>query len=487
LLKTISQTEARRLRDFLQEAGYEESGLRKRGFFNELPSSRLRNMPRLLDSTSERNLLNLLLRWFWIGIPYEAALATELVPPWFLTLALSCRLLRQDGDSIVPEVMLFPVEGFLVTADHTTKIDANDPELVLWPNPTTRFLSRFTVRRHSRATLDLGTGNAMQALSAAAHSDTVVATDLNPRAVNFAQFTARLNGKENIEALVGDGFAPVAGRKFDLIVSNPPFFISPSGRYMFCDNPMDLDGLCRQFVKNAPNYLEEGGYFQLLCEWAGVRGQPWRERIGEWLEGSGCDAWVIMGHTQDPAEYAQHRIAETASAGSRDDAELYSTHMAYYRERNVEAIHDGIIALRRRSGNNWTHIEEISELPNDPFGEYVQQAFSIRDFLQSHDTVEQLSGVKPRLAPYCRLEQFFQPGDGQWQPTSLNLRLLKGLPFFLGLQAPVAGFLLGCNGSKTVAELIHDFARQVDAPFEQVQKECLAIVHKLIERGFLLC
>ena len=443
-------------------------------------------MPRLLDSTSEPSPLNTLLRWFWLGVPQNASRASEFIPPWFTTLALSCGLMSKRGDNLVPEVMLFPVEGFLAVSDHTTKIDANDPELVLWPNPTSRFLSRFTIRRPSRATLDLGTGNAIQALSCAAHSQHVVATDLNPRAVNFAEFTARLNGIENIESLLGDGFAPVAGRKFDLIVSNPPFFISPSGRYLFCDNPMDLDQLCRQFVKDAPNYLEEGGYFQLLCEWAEVTGQPWQERIGEWLENNGCDAWVIKGHTQTPSEYAQHRIAETTPRSDNDD-DLYASYMAYYRERKVVALHDGIIALRRRSGHNWIQIEEMSELPNDPFGEYVLQSFATRDFLQAHSADDQLIAVKPRLAPYCRLEQFFQPGQGQWVPTSLNLRLLKGIPFFIGLQAPVAGFLNGFDGNKTVGEVVQNFARQVDAPFEQVQKECLGIIRKLIERGFLLC
>ncbi len=483
MLEIISHSDAKRFKDFLLESGYVEADLRKRGYFNELPSSRLRNLPRLLDSTSEPSLLNTLLRWFWLGVPQSA----EFAPSWFTDLATSCGLLsRGKGEDLIPEVMLFPVEGFLVVSDHTTKIDASDPELVLWPNPTSRFLSRFTIRRPSRATLDLGTGNAIQALACAAHSQHVVATDLNPRAVNFAEFSARLNGIDNIEPLFGDGFTPVAGRKFDLIVSNPPFFISPSGRYLFCDNPLDLDQLCRRFVKEAPNYLEEGGYFQLLCEWAEVEDQPWQERIGEWLENNGCDAWVIKGHTQTPQEYSQHRIAETAPR-SENDADLYSSYMAYYRERKVVALHDGIIALRRRSGHNWIRIEEMSELPNDPFGEYVHLAFSIRDFLQAHASDDQLLSVKPRLAPYCRLEQFFQPGNGQWQPTSLNLRLLRGIPFFLGLQAPVAGFLNGCDGSRTVGEIVQKFAAQVDAPFEQVQKECLGIIRKLIERGFLLC
>lgn len=484
MLKLISHSDAHRLREFLSQAGYEDANLRKQQFFMELPSSRLRNKARLLDSVREPSLLHTLLRWFWLGAPQEPEAYDGLVPAWFLEFAVSCGLLEKDETRLYSNVMLFPGDGFLTVCDRAARIEELDPEFVLWPNPTSKLLSRFTIRQHSRATLDLGTGNAIQAISATSHSDKVVATDLNKRAVAYAEFSARLNGMENIECLAGDGFAPVAGRKFDLIVSNPPFFISPSDRYLFCDNPMDLDQLCRRFVKEAPAYLNDGGYFQLLCEWALVRGQTWQERIAEWLEGAGCDAWVVMGNAQAPSEYAQHRISEVATAPERD-AELYANYMAYYRERNVEAIHDGIIALRKRSGKNWVLMEEMKEIPNIPFGEAVQAVFEARDFLNAHDADEQLMSVKPRLAPHARLEQFFEPGPGRWQPTTLNLRLTKGFPFFIGLQPEVAGFLSGCNGTKSVGELIGDFAKHVDAPYEKVQTECLSIFRRLLERGFL--
>ena len=485
MLKPISPDEARRLREFLLEAGFEDKNLRKQGYFMELPSSRLRNTPRLLDSLREPTMLHVLLRWFWLGVPQDRAASVTLFPSWFVDLTVSCGLLQTNGNEITSDLMLFPVNNFLAVCDRPVKIEQQDPEFVLWPNPTTRLLSHFTIRGHSGATLDLGTGNAIQALSAAAHSDQVVGTDLNPRAIDYAKFTARLNGIEDIEWLVGDGFTPVAGRKFDLIVSNPPFFISPSDRYMFCDNPEDLDQLCRRFVKEAPAYLEEGGYFQLLCEWAQIKGQTWQERVSEWLEGTGCDAWVVKGNTQGTAEYAQHRISESTPGMDRD-AELFANYMAYYRSRNVEAIHDGIIALRKRSGKNWVQLEEMNEIPNSPFGESILSVFNSRDFLDAHASDEQMLNVKPRLSPNARLEQFFQPGEGRWQPTTLNLRLTKGFPFFIGLQPEVAGFLSACDGSKSIGELVGSFARQVDAPFEKVQSECLNIMRRLLDRGFLL-
>ena len=366
MLTPLTVSDSRRLLSEFENAGYTEGNLRKYLGAPELPSRHLRNEPRLLDRTREPTPLNALLRWFWLGRPPTAESATA-VPQYLLDLLLESGLLEKEANLLIAQAMLLPVDGFLVASDHPGAIERGEAEMVLWPNPTSKFLGRFAVRRHSQATLDLGTGSGILSLIAARHSDAVVATDLNPRAVTFAAFNASLNGVDNIETLQGDKFAPVAGRTFDLILSNPPFFITPKTDYLFCDNSMELDQLCRQLVKEAPSHLKEGGYLQMLCEWAQVSGQPWEERIAEWLEGTGCDAWVMKGLTQDPEEYAQHRIRETTENTGRD-AELYDGYMDYYRQRGVEAIHDGLIVLRRRSGTNWARIEEVPKTPTGDLG-----------------------------------------------------------------------------------------------------------------------
>ena len=486
MLKLLPSDDAKRLCDFFFETGYTEENLRMKLGLKDPASGRLRNLARLQDLTREPNCINTLLRWFWIGSPQDASEAAKYVPVWFIPLARQCGLLRQSGRDLGAEAMLLPAEGFILAADHTSKMDVADPELVLWTNPTSRLLSRFAVRRPSRATLDLGTGNGIQALSAAAHSEKVVATDLSPRAVAFAAFNARLNGIGNVECRAGDGFEPVSGRKFDLIVSNPPYYITPSARYLFCDNPMDLDQLCRRLVREAPSYLNEGGYFQMLCEWAEVEGQPWRERLSEWLDGNGCDAWVIRRYGRDPSEYAEERIRQTTPSAARD-AELYAGYMAYYRERNVKAIHGGVIAMHRRSGHNWILVEEISQTPKGTFGQSVLRAFAAQDFLQSHASDDQLLGVMPKLSADARLEQVSRQAERGWKRESLTLRLTEGFEFFVELQPIVAEFLSGCNGTRTVAELIAEFSSKVNAPIEELQRESLKVVRKLIKRGFLLC
>ena len=73
--------------------------------------------------------------------------------------------------------------------------------------------------------LDMGTGSGVGALFAARMGYRVTAVDVNPEAVRCARANALLNHlEERVEILEGDLFAPVAGRTFDLVLFNPPFF-----------------------------------------------------------------------------------------------------------------------------------------------------------------------------------------------------------------------------------------------------------------------
>ena len=48
----------------------------------------------------------------------------------------------------------------------------------------------------------------------------------------------------------------------------------------------------------------------MMVEWVQVKGQPWRERIGEWFAGLGCDAWVMMNYVRSSLDYALIRAQE---------------------------------------------------------------------------------------------------------------------------------------------------------------------------------
>ena len=72
--------------------------------------------------------------------------------------------------------------------------------------------------------LDMGTGSGVCAIAAARQGARVVAVDISAAAVRCTQINALVNSFEDrIDVLQGDLFAPVQGRRFDLVLFNPPF------------------------------------------------------------------------------------------------------------------------------------------------------------------------------------------------------------------------------------------------------------------------
>jgi hypothetical protein len=437
----------------------------------------------MLEGTQEPSFENLILRWFFLNIPATSETAAALVPPTVLALLLECDMLIRDGGSLSPAVMSTPCEQYLIAAT-AAGLESHSPDLAIWPNPTSRLLHQFTIRRPSRATLDLGAGCGIQAVFAAHHSAQVTATDLNPRAAQFARFNAWLNDTANIECLTGDTFEPVRDRKFDLILANPPFFVTPSAAQIYCENDMELDRYCRRIVREAPAYLNEGGFLQMVCEWVQVRGQSWQDRIKEWLDGTGCDAWIFHTYAREAGAYARERIPQTVPADAGPQALALWTE--YYWQRGVEEIHGGILAMRRRSGRNWVRIEDMPLDPNQPFGEAVSQAFASIDLLESHGSDEELLGAHLKLSPDTQLDQQMRQSAGRWQAVGMSLRFAAGIPASMRLDPPVAEFVARLDGGRTLGELVGDLAQQVRADPEVVRRECLAVVRMLVAGRFVL-
>jgi release factor glutamine methyltransferase len=105
---------------------------------------------------------------------------------------------------------------------------------VLVPRPDTETV--IEVARGTRAdlaapcrVLDLGTGSGVIAISLAKElpGAQVVATEVSAAAAEVARRNAERNGvADRVEIRIGDLFAPVAGERFDLIASNPPYIAS---------------------------------------------------------------------------------------------------------------------------------------------------------------------------------------------------------------------------------------------------------------------
>jgi len=102
----------------------------------------------------------------------------------------------------------------------------------LIPRPETERLVELALERLPEATplrvADLGTGSGAIALALASERPQarVVATDMSPGALAVAAANARRHGLDNVAFRHGSWHAPLAGERFDLIASNPPYIAS---------------------------------------------------------------------------------------------------------------------------------------------------------------------------------------------------------------------------------------------------------------------
>ncbi len=486
MLKTQAADRAVLLKDYLQEVEFTPGGVRSRFQTDLLAGRHQENLSLLLYRTQELNPLNLLVRWFVVGEPVAQKVAGQVIPPDILQLLIDCDLLTSADENLVSPVMFAPFEKYWIATDTYARLSrGGGDDDVLMINSTTLFLLNLAIRTPCRSLLDLGTGCGVVAIVAGGQfAEHVTATDLTGRAGVFARFNTWLNGSTNVEVLTGDLFQPVAGRRFERILTNPPFYITPSSKRVFAENPMELDGFCRNLVKQAPPHLEEGGFLQMLVEWPEIEGQPWEERLAEWFEGSGCDAMVFHGGTYDPVRYAQARLPVVAApAGKETDYRRFAEWVDYYKEKKVKAIHAGFLTMRRRSGQNWVHFERAPSEPKLLSGDAILQRFTVRDQPPSD---EQLLRGTFQIAEGVQLRNALEFRDQQWvRSSSVQMVQTSGLQLVQDLTHDVAEFVSKLDGSAPLGELVDGLAREASAPRQKVESESVSLVKRLLDRGFV--
>jgi SAM-dependent methyltransferase len=145
--------------------------------------------------------------------------------------------------------------------------------------------------QHCTRALDLGCGAGAGALTLARlfPQAQVLATDINPKALQLAEVNARLAACSNIAFRHSDLFEH-SGDGFDLIAANPPFIADPAGRSYRDGGGADGLDVTRRIVDGALERLAPGGALMLYTA-VGVTGgrDPLREHVRQRLRGSGAE------------------------------------------------------------------------------------------------------------------------------------------------------------------------------------------------------
>ncbi|AEG43205.1 methyltransferase [Isoptericola variabilis] len=391
------------------------------------------------------------------------------------------------------------VTGGRLPADH-----------VLGAGGASTTLAQVTMRDPVGRVLDLGTGCGIQALHAARHARSVVGTDVSRRALAFARFNATLNATPDaapdrpdadLELRHGSMLEPVAGERFDLVVSNPPFVITPHsgapgravaealGDYEYRDGGRAGDDLVRDLVTGVGAVLEPGGVAQLLGNWEHRRGEPWTERVGAWLDAAGLDGWVVQREVLDPAEYAETWIRDGGTTSEREPdawAAAYAAWLDDFAARDVEAVGFGIVTLRRpaQAGARPTlrRLEEHTGSVRQPLGAHLAASLAAHDWLEARDDAA-LAAAHLVVAEDVTEERYLTPGAAD--PNVVIVRQGDGLGRGVQASTGLAALVGACDGELAVGQIVGAIAALFGVAADDLAVELLPAVRGLVRDGFL--
>lgn len=390
------------------------------------------------------------------------------------------------GDNIRAEVSILPIEDHFTVRDFSPLLGDRPmtDDHVLGVGPSTRILADLTVRPPVSDALDLGAGQGYQTVLAAEHAARVVGTDINPRALSCAAIAAGLNARGNIELREGSLFEPVGDERFDLVVSNPPFLIVPPSDLVAVTSRFEGDQLVERIAREAPSHLRDGGYLCMMCSWHHRTKEDWASRPRSWVEGAGCDAWIMKFEMLTPAEctmkFRREFQGTSLTRVQRDEW------LAYYRRLGADLVTIGGIILRKRDGRNWTRCDELSPDYRRPWAGGVIETIFENEAILSTLAPGAILDARTTLAPTVEVEQKWQAAeDGGLNVVSATIRHLTSLQLPLSAHATVLRLMTLLDGRTTLREALRTVAESMNLGVEQVLKDSVPGLERLARLGYL--
>lgn len=350
-------------------------------------------------------------------------------------------------------------------------------------------LAALTPRKPVETALDLGVGCGIQTLYLLRHVRQVVATDISTRALEFTAFNVALAGVDSarVQLRQGNLLEPVAGQRFDLIVSNPPFVITPPSvrqaglplmEYRDAGGPI-LPAL----VRGLEDHLNPDGVAVMLGNWEHREGTSWRTSVNQWI-GKSLDAWIIQREVQDPVEYAAMWLRDGGLTPERSGVAFENALAAWQEDfdsRQVSGVGMGYLVFHAPSvaatsgpggtalegqtapeepANDaaapgavvepWRVLEEVPTSGQGALGEHVAQVIAAHEALRGLDDA-QVAALKLHTASGLSKEEALTPTP---VPTAPVIRQAEGFGRVIAVGMPEVALLSASDeGLLTVAQI----------------------------------
>jgi SAM-dependent methyltransferase len=351
-LVTMPESVALALRDALRTAGLDERFLAQMARVGERLDDPMRAPVRIWHARRSPEPAAIAARLFLLHDPVPVEHAARVLGD--VASLAAAGLVDSLGATVTSRVHLALAGNLFVFGDRVASAQAVPPF-----NAVTASLARAAMPRQPVGSmLDLGCGAGALALALARSAQRVVGTDVNPRALAWARFNARLNGIAHVELRLGDLFEPVEGERFDLIVSQPPFVARriDAVASAFVHGGERGDELALRAVAGAASRLAPEGRAVLLADWPLLDGDALESRVGAAVAGSGAEALVLQSPAKNLDEYCTSLAAAEHPRLDEAFARAVCAQRDHFERLGVRGVAQALVVLGARGSGRATAV-----------------------------------------------------------------------------------------------------------------------------------
>lgn len=379
-------------------------------------------------------------------------------------------------------------------------------DFVMGVGGASRTLAALAAYEPHQRVLDLGTGSGIHAIFAALSGANVTATDLSQPALELASFNAALNGV-TLDLREGSLFEPVAGERFDVIVANPPFVITPPsaratvGNLDYRDGGLYGDQLCAHIVRGLGDRLRTKGRAWMLLNWEVPAGtdDPYAP-LREWAK-PGLDLHVIMREKLPVTAYIEMWLADGGVRPDHPDYEpSYRAWLADFDARGVSHVGLGYISAGQSqhataaTGPDEENLDSATQATSNsdaPFflGQHLRgtppsdlHAYTESIWLQRDLTPADLTALAP-VATDVVEHRFYHPGESD--PWIIKFTQTNGFGEEILATTALAGFVSVADGDLTTGQIIAALAELLSEDPATLTSQLLPKVVEMRRLGML--
>lgn len=423
--------------------------------------------------------LDLMASMFLLGADVDDVAAVATLGSGVETLVQAGLAERSEG-RLRPLVQLVPHDDLIVASD----LPGPEPvaDFVPGVQPPSDLLARLTPRDRVRRALDVGTGCGIQALLLARHADEVVATDVSPHALEIARTTAALNRATTIDFRLGGLLDPIGAERFDLVVANPPYVISPEHTYVFRDASGRGDELVRELVRALPAVLADRGLAIVLVSGVNAGGTP--EPLS-WTTQAGFGRLLLASRIQSARETA-HAWNKDRVADHGAYEEAIRRWLEFYEREGIESIGYGALILSSEmdGGTGWAATVGAPLEGPGSAGPHVTR------LVASHAALASAGGRVGELGPLvltpdAELIERRRRGPTGLETLGVEIRLPGGIGTAADLDEGGALLAMAFEQPRTVDEAIEFAASRLGLDGQGIAQEAAAMARSLLTNGFI--